>query len=47
MKKGKSKKIEKLKVDPKTVDLATLQNFDMIEKTDGGFRISDLNLNKV
>ena len=30
-----------LKVDPKTANLATLQNFDVIEKIDAGFRIID------
>ena len=30
-----------LKVDPKTANLATLQNFDVIEKMDAAFGISD------
>ena len=30
------------KVDPKSDNLATLQNFDMIEKMDGAFGMSDL-----
>ena len=37
-----------LKADPKTSNLATLQNFDMIEKMDTGFGISNpklINLN--
>ena len=32
---------EMVKVDPKTSNLATLQNFDVIEKMDAGFGISD------
>ena len=35
-----------LKVDPKTANLETLQNFDMIEKMDAGFGISDPKLIK-
>ena len=35
-----------LKVDPKTANLATLRNFDVIEKMDGGFGISDPKLIK-
>ena len=31
-----------LKFDPKTANLATLQNFDVIEKMDAGFGICDL-----
>ena len=30
-----------LKVDPKTTNLATLQNLDVIGKMDAGFGISD------
>ena len=35
-----------LKVDPKTADLETLQNFDVIEKVDAVFGISDPKLIK-
>ena len=35
------KKIETLKVDAKTANLENLQNFDVIEETHAGFRISD------
>ena len=30
-----------LKVDPKTANLATLQNFDVMEKMEAGLRIVD------
>ena len=33
-----------LKVDPKTANLPTVQNFDVIEKMDAGLGISDLKL---
>ena len=35
-----------LKVDPKTANMATLQNFDVIQKMDVSFRIKDLKLIK-
>ena len=35
-----------LKVDQKTANLATLQNFDVIEKMDARFEISDPKLIK-
>ena len=33
-----------LKVSPKTADLATLQNFNVIEKNVAGFEINDTKL---
>ena len=46
-KNSKCRKIfEMLKVDPKTANLATLLNFDVIEKMDAGFGISDQKLMK-
>ena len=40
------KKFKLLKVDPEIANLATLQNFDVIEKIDARFGTSDLNFLK-